>query len=78
MPYITENTNMKILELTAKKPVGEELVGAFLVNKSTALELKKLYQETNGKLSKEADIKKAMSIIEHGQIVGSKLLWISR
>ena len=77
LPYISANINKKILELTATPPVGEELMGAFLVNKSTALELQKLYKKTNGKLTDVADIKKAMSLIEKGQMVGSKLLWIS-
>ena len=77
LPYIYADTNKKILELTATPPVGEELMGAFLVNKSTALELQKLYKKTNGELSDVADIKKAMSLIEKGQMVGSKLLWIS-
>ncbi|HHS92509.1 MAG TPA: hypothetical protein ENK82_04125 [Campylobacterales bacterium] len=78
MPYITANTHKKILELIAKAPTGEELMGAFLVNKSTALKLQKLYEKTHGELVNVADIKKAMQLIEQGQMVGSKLLWISR
>lgn len=78
IPYIAANTNKKILNITATSPTGEEILSAFLVNKSTALELQKLYKESNGELSKVADIKRAMSLIESSQIVGSKLLWISR
>ena len=77
MPYIKAHTHKKILELTATPPSGEELMSAYLVNKSTALELQKLYKKTKGELSEVDDIKKAMSLIEEGQIVGSKLLWIS-
>ena len=77
MPYIKANTNKKILELKATTPVGEELMGAYLVDKTTALELQKLYQKTKGELLDVADIKRAMSLIKKGQIVGSKLLWIS-
>jgi len=77
MPYISVNTNKKILLLTATEPTGEELMGAFLVNKSSALELQNLYKQTDGNLSKVDDIKKAISIIERSQIAGSKLLWIT-
>ncbi|CAA6825647.1 MAG: Unknown protein [uncultured Sulfurovum sp.] len=78
MPYVNANTNKKILALTSTSPVGEEMLSAFVVNKSTALALQKLYNQTNGELSKVADIKKAMNLIESNQIVGSKLLWVSR
>jgi len=77
MPYIAKNSNKKILGLSATTPAGEELTSAFLVNKTTAIELQKLYIKTKGELIEVADIKKAMQLIEHGQIVGSKLLWIS-
>jgi len=78
MPYVTENMHKKILALTATSPKGEEVLGAFLVDKSTALALQKLYKETNGELLKVADIQKAMRLIEANQIVGSKLLWMNR
>ena len=78
MPYITKKTNKKILALTATSPAGEEMLSAFLVNKSTALALQKLYKKTHGELSKVADIQKAMQLIEANQIAGSKLLWVSR
>ena len=77
MPYIKANSNKKILSLTATAPSGEEIIGAFLVNKKSALELQNLYKKTNGNLTKEADIKRAMHLIEANQMVGSKLLWIS-
>jgi len=74
IPYIHANTNKQILTIEAKEPFGEELFGAFLVNKSSAMALQKLHIQTNGLLEKEVDIQEAMRIIHQGQIVGKKLV----
>ena len=73
-PHISADTNKKILTIEAKEPFGEELFGAFLVNKSSAMALQKLHIQTNGLLEKEADIQEAMRIIRQGQIAGKKLV----
>ena len=77
MFYIKAKTHKRLFSLTAKEPFGEELLGGFLVNKSSALKLQKLSIQTKGILKKEADIREAMRIVREGQIVGKKLVWKS-
>jgi len=73
-PYIEKNSNKKLLELTPKAPFGEEILGAYLVEKKALNRLKKI----GSKLDTPSKIDKVIKIIRESGVVGAKISLISR
>jgi len=73
-PYIEKNSNKKLLELTPKAPFGEEILGAYLVEKKVLNRLKKI----GSKLDTPSKIDELIKIIRESGVVGAKISLISR